>query len=352
MADPQALVVAVAAAHALEFVGLPEAQLNLSQAADPPRDGAEEQRQRDRHLERRADIAAGALGEVPAAPPRRPLPQAPSRSATAPATSTPHDHETVAGSTSSTCPPSSPTARGTGRRRPGTSRRSARRCGGGRARGRVPYAERDAPGSCGSSAGSSPVPPAPATPSARWRRPPTLRPSNVAQSASAALRTPGPARRRRRAGRACRAARRRERELRAERDGRLVRLGDHLARRRRGARRRQAGRVRPGHPDAAPRPRPRGDDRPARSSTNCGGRSAPTACATGRPSCRSTATTPAHGGRGGASSASPSVTDEVAGLRARRRRGTASRSSPAARAPAWPAAPCRPTAPSSSRRRR
>jgi putative ATPase len=32
-ADPRALQVAVAAAHALEFVGLPEAQLNLSQAA-------------------------------------------------------------------------------------------------------------------------------------------------------------------------------------------------------------------------------------------------------------------------------------------------------------------------------
>jgi putative ATPase len=32
-ADPRALSVAVAAAHALEFVGLPEAQLNLSQAA-------------------------------------------------------------------------------------------------------------------------------------------------------------------------------------------------------------------------------------------------------------------------------------------------------------------------------
>lgn len=33
LADPQALVVAVAAAQALEFVGLPEARLNLSQAA-------------------------------------------------------------------------------------------------------------------------------------------------------------------------------------------------------------------------------------------------------------------------------------------------------------------------------
>ena len=33
MADPQALLVAVAAAHAVEHVGLPEAQLNLAQAA-------------------------------------------------------------------------------------------------------------------------------------------------------------------------------------------------------------------------------------------------------------------------------------------------------------------------------
>ena len=32
-ADPQALLVAVAAAHALEHVGLPEAKLNLTQAA-------------------------------------------------------------------------------------------------------------------------------------------------------------------------------------------------------------------------------------------------------------------------------------------------------------------------------
>ena len=32
MADPQALVVATSAAHALELVGLPEAQLNLAQA--------------------------------------------------------------------------------------------------------------------------------------------------------------------------------------------------------------------------------------------------------------------------------------------------------------------------------
>ena len=52
MADPQALVVATAAAHALELVGLPEAQLNLAQAVDPPGDRAEEQPQRAGDLER------------------------------------------------------------------------------------------------------------------------------------------------------------------------------------------------------------------------------------------------------------------------------------------------------------
>ena len=46
MADPQALLVAVAAAHALEHVGLPEAQLNLSPGGDPPGHRAEEQPRR------------------------------------------------------------------------------------------------------------------------------------------------------------------------------------------------------------------------------------------------------------------------------------------------------------------
>ena len=66
MADPQALVVAVAAAHALEFVGLPEAQLNLSQAvihlATAPKSNASALAV----WGARADVAAGALGEVPA----------------------------------------------------------------------------------------------------------------------------------------------------------------------------------------------------------------------------------------------------------------------------------------------
>jgi putative ATPase len=65
MADPHALVVAVAAAHALEFVGLPEAQLNLAQAvihlATAPKSNASALA----IWGARADVAAGALGEVP-----------------------------------------------------------------------------------------------------------------------------------------------------------------------------------------------------------------------------------------------------------------------------------------------
>jgi putative ATPase len=66
MADPQALTVAVAAAHALEFVGLPEAQLNLAQAvihlATAPKSNASAMA----IWGARGDVAGGALGEVPA----------------------------------------------------------------------------------------------------------------------------------------------------------------------------------------------------------------------------------------------------------------------------------------------
>ena len=51
MADPTALRVATAAAHAVEFVGLPEVQLNLAQAVDPP--GHRAQVQRGHHGDRR-----------------------------------------------------------------------------------------------------------------------------------------------------------------------------------------------------------------------------------------------------------------------------------------------------------
>ena len=115
MADPQALVVAVAAAHALEFVGLPEAQLNLSQAvihlATAPKSNASALAV----WNARADVAAGALGEVPATS-ATPTTAAPRRSATAPATSTPTP-TTAAGSPRTTCPTSWPADRGTTRTR-------------------------------------------------------------------------------------------------------------------------------------------------------------------------------------------------------------------------------------------
>jgi putative ATPase len=65
MADPQALVVAVAAAHALEFVGLPEAQLNLAQAAVHLATAPKSNRSAAAIWNARADVAGGAVGEVP-----------------------------------------------------------------------------------------------------------------------------------------------------------------------------------------------------------------------------------------------------------------------------------------------
>ncbi len=66
MADPQALVVATSAAHALEFVGLPEAQLNLAQAVIHLATAAKSNSSALAIWNARSDIAAGALGEVPA----------------------------------------------------------------------------------------------------------------------------------------------------------------------------------------------------------------------------------------------------------------------------------------------
>jgi putative ATPase len=66
MADPQALVVATSAAHALEFVGLPEAQLNLAQAVIHLATAPKSNRSALAIWNARSDIAAGALGEVPA----------------------------------------------------------------------------------------------------------------------------------------------------------------------------------------------------------------------------------------------------------------------------------------------
>ncbi|MGQ0616029.1 MAG: replication-associated recombination protein A [Acidimicrobiia bacterium] len=66
MADPMSLVVATAAAHALEFVGLPEAQLNLAQAVVHLATAPKSNRAAVGIWEARADVAGGAAGEVPA----------------------------------------------------------------------------------------------------------------------------------------------------------------------------------------------------------------------------------------------------------------------------------------------
>ena len=66
MADPQALVVAVAASQALDFVGLPEAQLNLAQAAVYLATAPKSNGSAMAIWNARADVANGALGEVPA----------------------------------------------------------------------------------------------------------------------------------------------------------------------------------------------------------------------------------------------------------------------------------------------
>lgn len=66
MADPQALVVAVAAAQALEHVGLPEAQLNLAQAVVHLATAPKSNRSALGIWHAREDIKNGLLGEVPA----------------------------------------------------------------------------------------------------------------------------------------------------------------------------------------------------------------------------------------------------------------------------------------------
>src|SRR5690606_14926152 len=66
MADPQALLVAVAAAHAVEHVGLPEAQLSLSQAAIHLATAPKSNRAAVAVWDARAAVRDGAVGEVPA----------------------------------------------------------------------------------------------------------------------------------------------------------------------------------------------------------------------------------------------------------------------------------------------
>ena len=74
LADPTALTTAVAAAQAVQLIGMPEARLNLAQAtialAVAPKSNAV-----IKAIEAAsADVRAGKIGPVPAAPARRPLP--------------------------------------------------------------------------------------------------------------------------------------------------------------------------------------------------------------------------------------------------------------------------------------
>ncbi len=66
MADPPSLLVAVAAAHAVEHVGLPEAQLNLAQAAIHLATAPKSNRTARAIWDARAAVRDGGLGEVPA----------------------------------------------------------------------------------------------------------------------------------------------------------------------------------------------------------------------------------------------------------------------------------------------
>ena len=66
LADPSSLVVAVAAAHAVEHVGLPEAQLNLAQAAIHLARAPKSNSVALAIWNARADIRNGAVAEVPA----------------------------------------------------------------------------------------------------------------------------------------------------------------------------------------------------------------------------------------------------------------------------------------------
>ena len=73
MADPTALLVAVAAAGAVEHVGLPEAQLNLAQAVVHLATAPKSNRAALGIWNARTDVREGRLGEVPAHLPRQPL---------------------------------------------------------------------------------------------------------------------------------------------------------------------------------------------------------------------------------------------------------------------------------------
>ena len=89
LADPMALVVADAAARAVEFVGLPEAQLNLAQAVVYLACAPKSNRVTVALGRAREDARAGPRADVPLASARRPLPGGGRARVTARATGTP-----------------------------------------------------------------------------------------------------------------------------------------------------------------------------------------------------------------------------------------------------------------------
>ena len=127
MADPQALLVAVAAAHAVEHVGLPEAQLNLSQAVIHLATAPKSNRSALAIWNARGAVRDGAVGEVPAH-----LRDAHYQGAAALGHGAgydyPHDHDGRVGRRSSTCPTRLPIDAGTSRAVTGSNRRSRSAC--------------------------------------------------------------------------------------------------------------------------------------------------------------------------------------------------------------------------------
>jgi putative ATPase len=99
MADPTALLVAVAAAGAVEHVGLPEAQLNLAQAVVHLATAPKSNRAALGIWNARTDVREGRLGEVPA----HSAATTACRSTTVPDE---YPHDVRAGCPSATCPSS------------------------------------------------------------------------------------------------------------------------------------------------------------------------------------------------------------------------------------------------------
>ena len=91
MADPQALVVAVAAAQAVEHVGLPEGQLNLAQAVVHLATAPKSNRAALGIWNARTMVQDGSIGEVPPHLRDSQLPGRASRWATAAGYVYPHD---------------------------------------------------------------------------------------------------------------------------------------------------------------------------------------------------------------------------------------------------------------------